>query len=165
MWQWLKGVWNDSVWSKVIAGLILAGLAALWAWWRGWFARFCRPALRKTHAYASDQASTGATYPLKYYLEAINDSRKCVAVRVIDFKEDVVKLQKFVPSTLQVMIEGQWLPTLNSVESVALLPHQRCRAWIGVDSKKFTQTDLEKLQGKMGSLILSANGKEIQFDL
>lgn len=34
MWEWLKILWNDNVWGKVIAGLITAGiLAAIAAGW------------------------------------------------------------------------------------------------------------------------------------
>lgn len=165
MWQSIKNVWLDSVWSKVIASIIFAGLVALWGWWKGWFARLRKPVLRKTHAYPADQATTGATYPLKYYVELINDSQRCSAVRVIDFRENAIKLQKFVPNTLQLMLGGNWLPTPHTVDSVALLPHQRCRVWIGVDATKFTKADLERLEGKLGTLILAANSTEIRFDL
>src|SRR5205823_13740216 len=95
MWEWLRSFWNDSVWSKVIAGLILTGLG--WTARRSLFSNLRKPMLRQTHAYPSDQISTGATYPLKYYVEVINDSSKCVAVRVVDFRGNAVTLQKFLP--------------------------------------------------------------------
>ena len=160
----LHDVWNDPVWSKVIGGVITAGILALSRVLK-WPKRFWPPALRETHAYASDQSATGAMYPLKYYLEVINDSKKCVAVRVSDYEPDNIKLQKFVPGTLQLMLEGNWFPTPNSTEMLALLPNQRCRAWIGVDAKNFTQADLQRFKGKIGTLTLTANGKKIPFVL
>ena len=86
-------------------------------------------------------------------------------VRVSEFVGDAVSLQKFVQSTLQVLFDGKWFPTDLATEAVALLPNQRCRAWIGVDAKKFTKADLERLEGKIGILTLSANGYKIPFRL
>jgi len=103
-------------------------------------------------------------YPLKHYIEATNDSRKCVAVRVSDYKPNAVTLQKFIPSTLQIHLNG-WYPKPDSTDSVALLPNQRCRAWIGVDATKFTKLQLDTLEGKIGTLTLTANGKKIPFEL
>jgi hypothetical protein len=165
MWESLKWFWHDNVWSKVIAGLILLAITSVWSARSGWFARIRKPSLRKIKAYASDQSDAGASYPLKYYLEVINDSRRCVAVRVFDFKPNAVSLQKFVPDTLQIMLNGKWCPTPDSIDSVALLPHQRCRAWIGVDTKKFTKADLDRLEANIGTLILTANSKKIEFPL
>lgn len=162
----LKWLSTNTITSGVIGSLIAAAVVGLLVWTRDrWVPRIIRPALRKTHAYPSDQSTTGAAYPLKYYLEVINDSKKCVAVRVAEYIPNTVSLQKFVPDTLQVMLAGNWLPTQHSVESVALLPHQRCRAWVGADPSRFSKADLEKLEGKIGKLILTANGKRIPFNL
>jgi hypothetical protein len=165
MLEWLKWFWHDTVWSKVIATVIVAAGSTLLATRKRWLRAFRTPSLRKTHAYPSDQSTTGATYPLKYYVELINDSRRCVAVRVSGYKPNTVTLQKFVPSTLQLMLDGNWLPTPNSTEAVALLPNQRCRAWLGIDSTKFTKADLERLEGRIGTVTLSADGKSIAFEL
>jgi hypothetical protein len=158
----LHDVWNDSVWSKVIGGVITAvilGSSRILEWPK----RFWVPRLRKTHTHASEQI--GAMYPLKYYLEVVNDSRKCVEVRVSEFVGDAVNLQKFVQSTLQILFDGKWFPTDLATEAVGLLPNQRCRAWVGVDAKKFTKADLERLEGKIGILMLTANGHKIPFRL
>jgi hypothetical protein len=161
-------IWNDPVWSKVIGGLIVVILTAIAGGiskLSGWPKRFWDPALRKTHAYVSDQSQSGASYRLKYYLELVNDSKKCVAVTVSEFGPNTVTLQKFVPNTLQLMIDGNWLPTPNSTEAVALLPRQRCRVWIGIDSAKFTAPQVEGLAARLGTLILTENGKKVPFAL
>lgn len=84
---------------------------------------------------------------------------------VSDYAADAVTLQKFVPDTLQAMMPDGWHPKPNTTDSVALLPNQRCRAWVGIDAKKFTKNQLETLEGKIGTLTLTANGKKIPFKL
>jgi hypothetical protein len=165
MWNWLKSLSSNDIFKGVVASLIAAFLFAAVAKRRMWLAKLRKPALRRTHAYSSDQSTTGARYPLKYYLEVVNDSRKCVAVRVLEYKPKAVALQKFVPQTLQLMLDSHWFPTPDSVESVALLPNQRCRAWIGVDTTNFTKAQLDRFEGNIGTLILTANSKEVAFDL
>lgn len=165
----LHDIWNDPVWSKVIGGLIvivLSAIGGLLAKLSGLPKRFWQPALRKTHGYVSDQSeTTGVLYPLKYYIEAINDSGKCVAVRVAAYVPNAVTLQKFVPDTLQAMMLDGWYPRPNTADSVALLPNQRCRAWVGIDATKFTKNQVETLEGKIGTLTLTANGKKVPFAL
>jgi hypothetical protein len=165
----LHDIWIDPVLSKVIGALIVIALGGIYGVvgkLSGLPKRFWEPALRKTHAYASDQSKVvGIGYPLKYYVELINDSRKCVAVRVSDFVPNAVTVQKFIPNTLQAMMSGDWLPSPESIDSVALLPNQRCRAWVGLDATKFTKNQVETLKGKIGTLTLTANGKKIPFEL
>lgn len=120
---------------------------------------------KKKNAYCLDQSNDSSIeYPLKYYVEVINDSRKCVAVRVSEFIPKSVTLQKFIFGTLQVNLNG-WYPRPTPADEVALLPHQRCRAWIGIDTKKFTNQAVDNLEGSIGALTLTANGKKISFDL
>jgi hypothetical protein len=162
MWGWLKWFWYDTVFSKVIAGLILTAILSIIGERRGWFAKLRKPPLRLIDAYPTEHP--GATFPIKYYVDVINDSRKSVAVRVAGYERDTVSLQKFIPNTLQVMLGGKFLPDTNSVESVAVLPNQRCCAWVGVDSQ-FTKAQLGNLKGRIGTLTLTANGKRIAFKL
>jgi hypothetical protein len=165
----LDDIWNDPVWSKVIGGLIViavSGTVGILGRLSGLPKRFWQPTLRKTHGYVSDQSeTTGVLYPLKYYIEAINDSRRCIAVRVADYAPSAVTLQKFVPDTLQAMMPDGWHPKPNTTDSVALLPNQRCRAWVGIDATKFTKNQVETLEGKIGTLTLTANGKKVPFVL
>ncbi len=164
----LHDFWIDPVWSKVIGGLIvilITGSYTVLARHFDWPLGPWRPALRMMHAYCSDQAAAGATYPLKYYLEIINDSNKCVAVRVSEYKPDSVTLQQFIPNTLQIELGGKWLPATHSIDAVALLPNQRCCAWIGVDTTKFTKANVETLKGRIGTLTMTANRKRISFKL
>jgi hypothetical protein len=153
----LHEIWTDSVWSKVISAAIGGTFSRL----IGLPKRFWRPTLRKTKGYVV--IHSGAQYPLKYYLEVENDSKECVAVRVYGYVPNAVTLQKFVPDTLQAWMSG-WQPP-NTTDVVALLPNQRCRAWVGLDAK-FTKSQVETtLEGKMGTLTLTANGKKISFEI
>ncbi len=165
----IHDIWNDPVWSKVIGGLIviaISGVVGLVGKVSGLPKRFWQPALRKTNAYVSDQSAVeGILYPLKYYIEAVNDSRKCIEVRVWDYSPNAVMLQKFVPGSLQAMMPDGWHPKPNATDSVALLPNQRCRAWIAVDATKFTASQVDTLEGKIGVLTLTANGNRIPFKL
>jgi hypothetical protein len=164
MAKWFNWLYANPIFTGIIGSLMAAMIVGLLAKRSRWMARLRTPPLRKTNAYPTEQTDPGVVYPLKYYVEAINDSRKCVAVRVSEFKPTAVTLQKFVPDTLQVMLNG-WCPRPNTTDSVALLPNQRCRAWIGVDAGKFTKADLERLEGKIGTLTLTADGKKIPFAL
>ncbi len=71
-------IWNDPVWSKVIGGLIViaaTGIGGLLGKLSGLPKRFWQPVLRKTKGYVSDQSDNPEVgYPLKYYIEVINDS-------------------------------------------------------------------------------------------
>jgi hypothetical protein len=162
-------IWVDPVWSKVIGALIFGAVTAIYGLvvkLSGLPKRFWQPALRKTQVYVSDQSAVAdILYPMKYYLEAVNDSRKCVAVRLSDFIPNAVTLQKFVPQTLQAYMADGWHPKPNAADTVALLPNQRCRAWVAIDTTKFTKNQIETLEGKIGTLTLIANGKKIPFEL
>lgn len=164
--DWLKWCATNPIASGVLGSLIAAGIISVLVWTRAkWMPKLFRPALRKTNAYPSDQSDEpGIQFPLKYYLETINDSRKSIAVRVVEFVPNAVTLQKFVTATVQVMFD-KWCPRPIATDEVALLPNQRCRAWIGVDAKRFTKDDLDRLEGKIGTLVLTANGKRISFNL
>jgi hypothetical protein len=161
--EWLKYAWNDSVWSKVIAGLIVAVIVASLKTPRGWILRLLAPKLANVHAWASEQP--GATYPLKYYVEMRNDSRRMMDVRLLTFSPNTVTLKRFIVDSLQLRLRDEWVPTKHSVERIAVLPGQSCRAWLGVDESKFSKTQLDSLTGKIGKLTVKVNWRSKSFDL
>jgi hypothetical protein len=162
VWDFLKAFWNDSVWSKVIAAAIifLAGLIGgrLRSLWREpWSTK-----LTITNRDIGFKEDAG--YPLKYHVEIRNDSSKVVEVRLADYRANKIPLQSFPPEVMQVRFNNKWFPT-DPVDRVAVLPGQLCRAWVGLDSKKFNEVQAKAAMGTIGTLIVSANRKRFSFEL
>jgi|ERR1035437_415749 hypothetical protein len=107
----------------------------------------------------------GAGYPLKYYVEMRNDSSKCIEVRVFNYIPEKINLRSFPPEVMQVRFHTKWFPTDPSTDRVAVLPGQLCKAWIGIDDKKFTEAQVRDATGSIGILIVSANNKHVSFEL
>jgi len=132
---WIDWLWNDNVWSKVIAGLILAAILGAFKKPRAWALRtFITPKLTKTGDWTSEHP--GATYPLKHYVEMKNDSWRMMHVRLSAYTPAAVTLKKFVFGGLTIQLGNEWCPPQHSVERIAVLPGQSCRAWLGVDTTK-----------------------------
>jgi len=167
MLEWLKWLWHDSVWSKVIAAAIFGVLASVWAsfkfHWIGRLKGFWMPTLTKTNVRLSEQP--GKVYPLKYYVEFRNDLTKCVEVSLSAYNAKTVGLKRFVPNTIQLSLNGSWLPEREGVDRIALLPGQICRVWIGVDETKFNAAQVTKLEGSLGVLIVKVNKKDFSVQL
>jgi hypothetical protein len=162
----VKDIWNDSVWSKVIAAGIIAIVGAIVAeikfkWWER-IRRVWSINVTMTGRYFSYQA--GAGYPLKCHVEMRNDSSKCIEVRVSDYRPKAITLKSFPPEVMQVRFNNKWFPT-DPVDRVAVLPGQLCRAWIGMDEAKFTEERVKAAQGNVGTLVVSANRKHFSFEL
>jgi hypothetical protein len=166
MMEWLKGVWEDSVWSKVIGGLIVAAILSFFALLnsgvRAWFKKRMLPNVTVTQIRVSDQP--GKMYPIKIYIELRNDFRKCIEVSLSKYEPKAVTLKRFVPTTLQLSFSS-WVPELEGVDRVALLPGQLCRAWVAADESKFTAEQVEGLLGNIGAFGLKVNGKEFTVQL
>lgn len=167
MLEWLKQLWKDPVWSKVIAAAIVAVVTSVWAaikfHWLGRLKGFWRPTLTKTNVRLSDQP--GKMYPLKYYVEFRNDLTKCVEVSLSEYRSNKVGLKRFVPNTIQLSLNGSWLPADVGVDRIALLPGQICRAWIGIDETKFNAVQVTALEGSLGVLIVKVNKKAFAVQL
>jgi hypothetical protein len=160
-------IFNDNVQDQVIAGLILAALGAIWAaikfkWWQRISARWAIK-LTKINCYTSFVANIG--YPLKYYVEMRNDSSKCIEVRLLNYISNKITAKPLPPEVMQIRFYTKWFPTDLSADRVAVLPGQMCRIWIGLDDKKFTEAQVKDAEGRMGRLVMSANKKEIPFEL
>lgn len=201
----LKRLWNDPVWSKVIAGLILAALTAIaglsWQplgiWLLGatptpnWILfmmclvlvcettillaiarrRAPNPPAVPIHVVpigdtdVVEDKTPGRGYPLKAYRTMRNDSIQPVDVRVADYRVGTVDLKKFVTDVLQVKLR-EWFPDKgDGLERVAVLPGQQFKAWVGADEKKYTKDQLDRLRGRIGTLVLMVNGERVDIPL
>jgi hypothetical protein len=167
MLEWLKALWKDPVWSKVIAAAIMGVMASVWVsirfHWLGRFKRFWNPTLTKTNVRLSEQP--GKMYPLKYYVEFRNDLAKCVEVSLSGYHASKIALKRFVPNTIQLSLNGSWLPEHVGVDRIALLPGQTCRAWIGIDETKFNASQVTTLEGSLGVLTVKVNKKDFAVQL
>lgn len=156
-------MWNDNVWNKVIAGLIVAGIVGLFKGPRGWVVRQWKPKVMKVSSWTSEH--TGATFPLKHYVLMKNDSRRMMDVRLASYDAVTITLKRFATNTLQIQVGGEWCPVQHGAERLAILPGQYFRAWVGVDESKFTKAQVDGLAGKIGKLSLKVNWRSFSFDL
>jgi hypothetical protein len=108
--------------------------------------------------------SRSLTYPLKCSVQLRNDSATCADVRISAYRPGTVTLKAFVIDVLQIKLRD-WTPSDHGVDRLAVLPGQLFRAWIGVDDSKFTADQLNLLRGKIGTLVLLVNGKQVNIDL
>jgi hypothetical protein len=109
------------------------------------------------------QTPPPASYPLKYRIKMRNDSSYAVDVQVSRYLQEVVPLKRFVTDVLQIKLGKAMQPERESVERVAVLPGQQFQAWIGVDETKFDVRTLDALKGRVGTLVLAVNGREIEM--
>jgi hypothetical protein len=155
-------IWQDSVWSKVIGGVITALLFWVWAEARKLWKR---DVAQKLTPYVADVVpNAGTSFPLKIYVEMRNNTKRCMDVRLVEYKPKNISLERFSPRTLQLFFLN-WQPKDESVERIAVYPGQRFRAWFGADPKKHTEQQVRENIGKLGTLIVSVNGKDIPIDL
>jgi hypothetical protein len=163
MLELLKWAWHDPVWSKAIATFMIVLSGSIGAWVKTkWSERW---AIKLTKTNCNVSYVPGIGYPLKYYVEMRNDSSKCIEVRVLNYNPKKISVKSFPPEVVQVRFHTKWYPTDHAAERVALLPGQMCRAWIGVDEGKLNEEQVKTAVGSIGTLIVSANGKHISFEL
>src|SRR6202007_2218966 len=95
------------------------------------------------------------TYPLKCYVTLRNDSTQCADVRLSAYRPRSVTVTDFPLAVLQLRFGREWGPRPDGVDSVAVLPGQLFRAWIGLDDKKFNEEQANEylLQGDVGTLV------------
>jgi|SRR5271167_1042048 len=165
--EWLKQAWQDSVWSKVIAGVIVAAILSILAALKFQplerIRRHFSPMLTKIDVRISDEP--GKPIPLKVFVQWRNDSKKCVSVSLSEYRPERITLKRFVPSTLQILFQPRWVPEPEAAALVAVLPGQLCQAWVGADETKFNATQVEALIGKLGVLVIKVNGKDLSVQL
>ena len=104
-------------------------------------------------------------YPLKCYVTFQNNASGTIEVNLYDYTPRYVTLKQFVPEVLQVRLRDKWYPRPDGVDRVALLPTQLCRAWIGLDEKKFDKNQVEKSLAHIGTLVFTINGERQSIDL
>jgi len=60
---------------------------------------------------------------------------------------------------------GEWCPEDQGVDRIAVLPGQLFRAWVGPDESKFSQEQVTKLRGQLGTLVFLIDGAALNIDL
>lgn len=106
----------------------------------------------------------GRGFPLKVYQVMRNDSTESADVAVADYKPRTVTLKQFVTGVLQVKLR-EWYPDKEGVDRLAVLPGQQFKIWVGVDEGKFTKDQLERLRGKIGTMVLKVNHHLVHIEL
>lgn len=170
-------LWNDQVWSKVIAGLIVAlivGLvpftrtrlkAVFWALLRPQRPDV-EPAVTLTHVVATPPDGSIRVFPLKLYATFRNDSEVMIDVRVLNYKSAFVRQREFAEGVLTIeLLQEHFYPHDIAANRIAVLPKQRFMAWIGVDESANEASKINSFSGVLGTLTLSINGKPTPFDL
>lgn len=171
-------IWDDPVWSKVIAAGILAligSIGIIFNWWNAGFRRLVQlvgakvrpaPNIRKIDVEIPPQnPALRLGFPLKCYVTLQNASIECAEVRVSEYRARTVTLKQFVFDVLQLGFRGQWFPAPDGVDRIAVLPQQLFRAWVGVDERKFSEDQVNRLRGQIGTLVLLVDGKSVNIDL
>jgi hypothetical protein len=137
-------LWDDPVWSKVIAagivailGSVVAWIGTIFNWWKTGLQRLLtmmgarnRPApnIRFIGAEIPPQnPSLPLGFPLKCYVTLQNASTECAEVRVSEYRPLTVTLKQFVFDVLQLNFHGRWFPAPDGVDRIAVLP-QNCSA-------------------------------------
>lgn len=179
-----KEIWNHA-WGHVLGGLIIGAGGLVWAVFQDhpggsafgigiiglgvliWFLfnKLWSIKLTVTHFDTSYYPKPGIGYPLKYYIEMRNDSGKSIEVSVVKFQPKNIRLKSFPTEVMQVRFHAKWFPSDESVDKVAVYPGQLCRAWIGVNESEFTEQQVKAAVGRIGTLTVSANKKQIPIDL
>jgi hypothetical protein len=167
VWNVLKALWNDSVWSKVIAWAITIliggmGAAIRFHWWNRISAVWAIKLTMTNGNIICEPWRKG--YPLRHYVEMRNDSSKCIEVSVFKYIPNTITVKSFPPEVMQVRFHTEWFPP-EYAERVAVLPGQLCRAWIGIDDRKFNEGQVTAVVGSIGTLVVSANKKHVSFVL
>jgi hypothetical protein len=177
-----RDVWNDPVWSKVIGGLIVPIILAIFAALRT--ARF-RLAIRvlfgstevpkaelpaakpkvtliNVNSPAIDpNPATPLIFPLKCYIEMRNDSDFAIDVRMTDYRRNTIDAKRLALEVLQIKFD-KWFPVPTATDRVGVYPGQQFRVFIPIDEHgSFTNSAINNLRGKIGTLVLSVNGEEM----
>jgi hypothetical protein len=195
MSKWFRKIWNDPVWSKVIAGLILAAGGALWASRTSWGTTLKTPLPLWIVIIVGAATFSLAvmlmffrTYQFEPQIEVIDVSvtevnrpmpltfpLKCH----VQFRNESdgcvdVRTSDYEPNTVTLkrftlnvlQIDLEgWVPEPYATDRIAVLPGQTFRAWIGIDETKFSPASVKDLRGRMGTLRLIVNGKRLAFQL
>jgi hypothetical protein len=103
--------------------------------------------------------------PLKLRFHLRNDSPGPLDIQYQDYRPELITLKKAVTEIFQVRMGGAWLPTLNGLGHIAVLPAQQFAGWIAVDEGKFNKGIVEEHRGKIGILVLLVNGQNVEIKL
>src|SRR5262249_6870511 len=104
------------------------------------------------------------SYPLKCHLTLRNNSRECIDVRLHRYLPRTVDVKKFPLDVLQVKLR-EWYPKEHGVDRIAVYPTQVFQAWLGFDEKIYSEEQIKRLRGQLGTLILDVNGTPVHIDV
>jgi hypothetical protein len=119
---------------------------------------------RKITFSLTDPQGRDLNYPLKCYVDLINQSKDCIDVSLTDYVERSLPLKQFVPGVLQVDLGG-WYPRPGGVRRLAVLPGQLFRVWVGFDEERYKKREVEKRRGEIGTLVFSVNGDALHVNI
>jgi hypothetical protein len=177
----LAVVWNDPVWSKIIAAGVLALIGVIgtfFNWWRAGFKRLMsllgriyrlEPNIKLVNVAISTPSPSDPPrqYPLKCYVTLQNSSSECAEIHLSDYKPEtaLAAVKAFPLEVLQLRFGQRWWPNPDGVDRIAVLPRQMCRAWIGLDEQKLNEAQANRLLllGQLGTLVVSVNGKPVSI--
>jgi hypothetical protein len=105
------------------------------------------------------------SFPVKCHFTFRNDSQGCIDVAVSDFEPEAVTLKNLPIAVFQIQLNQRWLPEDHGVSRIAVLPGQLFRGWIAPDEDRFSSTQARILVGRLGTLVLSVNGRVVRQKL
>jgi hypothetical protein len=94
-----------------------------------------------------------------------NDSDVAIDVQMQEYRPELVTVKGFPTEVLQVRLKDIWLPSPHGVGRIAVYPGQQFQAWIGLDEGRFNKAQVEGHRGRIGMLILLANGQNVPVKL
>jgi hypothetical protein len=103
--------------------------------------------------------------PLKLRFHLRNDSPYPLDIQYQDYRPELITLKKSVTEIFQIRMAGAWLPTPNGLGQVAVLPTQQFAGWIAADESRFNKGLVEEHRGKIGTLVLLVNGRNVEIKL
>ena len=105
------------------------------------------------------------TYPLKCSAFWKNESNGCIDVVFLRYEQEKIPAKSFIPSVLQISVDGQYVPPNHGAGRIAVLPDQEFRAWIAVDENKYTADEIRGAYGNIGTFVFRINGKEERWKI
>jgi hypothetical protein len=112
------------------------------------------------------EESPDRDYPLKIRRQLRNDAMDVANVGISRYEGIAVDAKQPWPTAiLQLEFERDWHPIPHGSDRIAVLPGQKFRFWIGADEERFNKTQLEKLRGRIGTMVLLVNGEPVNVQL
>ena len=111
--------------------------------------------------------SAPAMYPLKLRMQLRNDSASAVDVQLNGYRPNkaLPSPKGFPVNVLQLRLGNEWLPKVDGLGQIAVLPRQQFQLWIGLHEGKYDKHTIESYRGEIGTLLFLVNGQSIEIAL